>query len=244
MRIQVCGPLVLRLDGERREADLPGRQGRLIVAYLVANRARTVTRDELLDALWWREAPAGAGGTLSTLLSRTRRVLGDERLRGKSELQLVLPPDAWVDIEVAARAVHVAESAVAQGDFTRAWAPARAALNAASRGFLPGHEAPWIAERRDHVANIRVRALEAIAECGLALCGTELASVERSARSLIAAAPFRETGYAYLMRYFAARGDAAEALQIYERLRRLLADELGTVPSPALQRLHAALLGR
>jgi DNA-binding SARP family transcriptional activator len=46
------------------------------------------------------------------------------------------------------------------------------------------------------------------------------------------------------MEYFAARGDAAEALQVYERLRRLLTEELGTAPSPALQALHRELLGR
>ena len=233
----------MRLGDRRVEHELPGRQGRHIVAYLVVNRARTVTRDELLDALWWRDAPEGASGTLSTLLSRARRVLGEERLRGKSELRLVLAADAWIDLEVAERAVHVAESAVAQGDFRRAWAPARTALNAAKRGFLPGHDAPWIAERRDHVANIHVRALEAIAQAGLGLRGTELASVERAARALIVAAPFRETGYLYLMQYFAARGDAAEALQVYERLRRLLSEELGTAPSPALQELHRSLLG-
>jgi DNA-binding SARP family transcriptional activator len=241
--IQVCGPLVLRLDGERREADLPGRQGGQIVAYLVVNRARTVTRDELLDALWWRDSPAGASGTLSTLLSRTRRVLGEERLRGKSELRLCLPADAWVDIEVAARAVHVAESAVAQGDFRGAWAPARSALNAANRGFLPGHDSPWIDQKRGDVANLKIRALEAIAASGHALGGTELASVERSARALIAAAPFRESGYRYLMEYFAARGDAAEALRVYDGLRTLLVEELGTAPSAKLQEMHRALLG-
>jgi DNA-binding SARP family transcriptional activator len=242
-RIQVCGPLILRLAGERRENDLPGRQGRQIVAYLVVNRARTVTRDELLAALWWRDAPAGVSGTLSTLLSRTRRVLGDERLCGKSELRLVLSPDAWVDIEVAAQCVHVAESAVAQGDYRGAWAPARAALNAAARGFLPGHEAPWIDEKRGDVDNIKIRALEAIAASGLELRGTELASVERAARALIAAAPFRESGYRYLMEYFAVRGDAAEALRVYDGLRRLLADELGTAPSARLQEMHGDLLG-
>jgi SARP family transcriptional regulator, regulator of embCAB operon len=242
--IQVCGPLVVRLGDERVENDLPGRQGRQIAAYLIVNRARTVTRDELLDALWWRDQPEGASGTLSTLLSRTRRVLGEDRLRGKSELRLVLPPDAWVDIEVAAQAVHVAESAVAQRDFRRAWAPARTALNAAKRGFLPGHDAPWIDQRRDDVANIHVRALEAIAQAGLGLRGTELASVERAARSLIVVAPFRESGYRYLMEYFAARGESAEALQVYERLRRLLSEELGTAPGPSLQQLHSELLGR
>jgi DNA-binding SARP family transcriptional activator len=242
--IQVCGPLIVRLGDAHVENDLPGRQGRQIAAYLIVNRARTVTRDELIDALWWRDPPEGASGTLSTLLSRTRRVLGEERLRGKSELRLVLPPDAWIDLEVAARAVHVAESAVAQGDFPKAWAPARTALNAAKRGFLPGHDAPWIEERRDDVANLHIRALEAIAQAGLGLRGTELASVERAGRTLTSVAPFRETGYRYLMEYFAARGDAAEALQVYERLRTLLAEELGTAPSPALQELHRKLLGR
>ncbi len=240
----MCGPLIVRMGDRRLENDLPGRQGRQIVAYLVVNRARTITRDELQEALWWRDPPEGAGGTLSTLLSRTRRVLGEERLRGKSELRLVLPPGAWVDIEVAARAVHVAESAVAQGDFPRAWAPARTALNAAKRGFLPGYDAPWIDQRRDDVANLHVRALEAIAQAGLGLRGTELASVERAGRALIVLAPFRESGYRYLMEYFAARGDPAEALQVYERLRRLLADELGTAPGPRLQELHRELLGR
>jgi SARP family transcriptional regulator, regulator of embCAB operon len=242
--IQVCGPLLVRLGDARVENELPGRQGRQIAAYLIVNRARSVTREELLDALWWRDRPEGASGTLSTLMSRVRRVLGEERVRGKSELRLVLPADAWVDIEVAARAVHVAESAVAQGDYRRAWAPARSALNAAKRGFLPGHEAPWIDQKRDDVANLHVRALEAIAQAGLGLGGTELASVERAARSLIVAAPYRESGYRYLMEYLAVRGDAAEALQVYDRLRRLLAEELGTAPGPALQQLHRELLGR
>jgi DNA-binding SARP family transcriptional activator len=240
--IQVCGPLVLRLGGERRESALPGRQGRQIVAYLVVNRARVVPRDELVDALWWRDAPAGASGTLSTLLSRVRRVLGDDRLRGKGELRLVLPAGAWVDIDVASHAIHVAESAVAQGDFRKAWAPARSALNAAGRGFLPGHEAPWIEAKRDDVANVRIRALETVAAAGLGLAGTELASVERAARALIASAPYRETGYRYLMEYFAERDDHAEALRVYEGLRRLLSEELGTVPSAKLRELQGALL--
>jgi SARP family transcriptional regulator, regulator of embCAB operon len=241
--IQVCGPLVMRLDGDRAEGRLPGRQGRQVVAYLLVQRARSVPRDELVEALWWRETPDGAQGTLSTLLSRARRVLG-ERLQGRSDVRLVLAGDAWVDLEVADRAVHVAESAVAQGQWDRAWAPARTALHVANRGFLPGFDAPWIEERRRHVENIRVRALEAVATSGLALGGTELQSAERSARTLIEISPFRESGYRHLMEYFAARDDVAEALQVYERLRTLLREELGVAPSPTAQELHRRLLGR
>ena len=61
--------------------------------------------------------------------------------------------------------------------------------------------------------------------------------------SSIRQAPFRESGYRYLMEALAARGNAAEALNVYETLRTLLREELGATPSPATQDLHRALLG-
>lgn len=57
-RIQLCGRVVIELDGRRVEDDLPGRQGKVLFAYLAANRLRPVGRDELIDALW--RAPSGA----------------------------------------------------------------------------------------------------------------------------------------------------------------------------------------
>jgi DNA-binding SARP family transcriptional activator len=44
------------------------------------------------------------------------------------------------------------------------------------------------------------------------------------------------------MEVLAARDNAAEALRLYERLRCLLRDELGAMPSPATQALHRRLL--
>ena len=49
--IQLCGRYVVELDGERIESSLPGRQGRLLFAYLARNRDRPVRRNELVDAL-------------------------------------------------------------------------------------------------------------------------------------------------------------------------------------------------
>jgi SARP family transcriptional regulator, regulator of embCAB operon len=242
---QVCGPLILRIDGERRDRDLPGKQGRQLAAYLLVHRTRSVRRDELVDALWWEGlAPDGAQATLSTLLSRVRNVFGAERLEGTGELRLAAGADAWIDLEAAERGVHEAESAVAQERYAQAWAPARIALHATSRGFLPDVDAPWAGERREHVENLRLRALETVAAAGLGVGGSELPSTERAARSLIAAAPYREGGYRYLMAFFAERGDVAEALQVYERLRRLLREELGVAPSGAVADLHQRLLDR
>ena len=43
-KVQLCGRFVVELEGRRVEGELPGRQGRLLLAFLVANRDRTVTR--------------------------------------------------------------------------------------------------------------------------------------------------------------------------------------------------------
>ena len=88
-----------------------------------------------------------------------------------------------------------------------------------------------------------VRSLEATAEAGLAIGGTELGTAERSARSLITEAPYRESGYRVLMEVLAQRDNTAEALQAYEALRQRLRDDLGTAPSAGTQALHRQLLG-
>lgn len=240
--VQVCGPLVLRVDGERREHELGGRQARELVAFLLVNRRRTVSRDELIAALWPEGAPDGAARTLNTVLSRIRRALGRDRIAGRTALRINLPPEAWVDIEVAERRAHEAESLVAQGNFVRAWAPARVALGTTNRGFLPDVKSEWTEDWRRHVENLRLGALESMAACGLGIGGPELGAAERAARALIEAEPLRETGYRHLMEYFAARDDAASALQVYETLRVRLRDALGVAPSTQTQELHRRLL--
>jgi DNA-binding SARP family transcriptional activator len=236
-RIQLCGRLVVRVDGRRVEAELPGRQGRLAFAFLALNRHRPVTRDELADALW---AAPSASDRLSPLLSKLRAVVP---LDGRGEVRLALPGDAWIDVEAAAEGLHRAESAVAQGDFAGAWSPARVAQHVAGRELLPGEDAPWIAEQRRRLEEILVRALELVGRSCVEIGGGELATAERAARSLIAQAPYRESGHRLLMEVLAARGNAAEALVVYEELRRRLRDELGAAPSAPTQELHRRLLG-
>ena len=81
-----------------------------------------------------------------------------------------------------------------------------------------------------------------MAEIGLALGGGELAAAERASGALIEKAPFSESGYRLRMQVLAERGNVAQALQAYERLRELLRDELGVAPSAELVALHDRLL--
>lgn len=244
-RIQLCGPLVVRIVGVDVTRELPGAQGRVLFAYLVTNRARLVTRAELAEVLWGGEAPSQPANALRALLSKLRRAIAVEdweALPSGEPLQLALPSDVWVDTEAATQALHDAQSAVAQGEDVRAWIASHIAFNISSRVFLAGHDGDWVNERRAALGEVRLRALEALSACALRLGGPEREAAVRAAAELVRLAPYRESGYAHLMEALAAQGNAAEALLVFERLRVRLREDLGAVPGSEIQALHSRLL--
>ena len=242
-RIQICGRVTVELDGRRVEADLPGRQGRLVFVYLALNRARVVSRDELAAAIWPEQAPVGARATLRTILSRVRGVLGAGVLDGRAELRLALPRDAFVDTEVAAAKIHEAEAALHAEDWVRGVAAETIAYTISGRGFLAEEHAPWVVEQRRWLEDVHLRALECDGVASLGIGGSEVAAAERDARRLVRLAPYRESGFRLLMQALERKGDDADALLVYEQLRTVLRDELGTTPSPLSQALHRRMLG-
>jgi SARP family transcriptional regulator, regulator of embCAB operon len=241
VRIQICGALAIECDGQRLDAGLPGHQGRLLFIYLVVNRHRYVSRDELAEALWREPDPAVVDARLNPLVSKLRRVLGADSVDGRSTIRLCLA-DAWVDLEAATEAIHRAESSVARQDWARAWGPAVTALIVAERDFLPGEDARWIDEIRHQLGELRLRALECYAAAALGLGGTELAGAVRAGRQLTRLAPLRESGYRYLMQALAAQDNLAEALGVYGQLSDCLREQLGVSPSPATRQLYQQLL--
>jgi pentatricopeptide repeat protein len=242
-RIQLCGRLAVRLDGRRVDYSLPGPLGQLLFAYLVLNRLRRIDRDELLIAVYGEEAAADHHARLSVLLSKLRRVIGADQLAGRSQIELVLPTDAFVDIEAALEALHRAESHVAKGEWTAAWGPSSLAYDVASRPLLRGHDRAWLEDWRRRLDDVRLSALECVATASLRIGGPELPQAAKSARRLIELAPFRETGHRILMEALAHAGNVAEALRVYDQLRVMLREELGVPPSSAVQDVHRRLLG-
>jgi hypothetical protein len=182
VRIQLCGTLAVEIDGQRIDHDLPGRQGRLLLVYLVLRRLRPVRRDELIDALWPRTPPAAADTALRALISKLRRLLPEDMLHGRTELRLHLPPDAFVDLEHAREAIHRAESALAQDHWHRAWGASQGPLFTARRGFLPDEDADWIRDTRHELDALHARALECYTQACLGVGGTELAAAERAGK--------------------------------------------------------------
>ena len=235
-------------DGEQLEAELPGRQGRLIFAYLVLNRSRPVRRDELVEALWADEGlPSGGEALLAPPLSRLRKALGQGRLEGRAELSLNLGEEADIDYETAQRkldfAHEVAGDRSVTGDRLAAgWEDAQEAARIFEGGLLPGLEARWIEEQRVYFEELRLKSLETVARIGARLGPAEQAKAEKAARNAVEASPFRESARAALIELLEAEGNIAEALRAYEELRVLLREELGTFPAPELGAIHERLL--
>jgi SARP family transcriptional regulator, regulator of embCAB operon len=242
VKIQLCGRLVVELGSRRVEDMLPGAKGRLLFAYLVLNRSRRMDRDELLMAVYGEEATPDHHPRLNVLLSKLRRVVGPELVAGRSEIEIISPPDTFVDVEAAFEAAHRAESHGAKGEWAEAWGPSGVAYHVASRPLLQGQDRPWLDEWRRRLEDVRIRGLECFAEARLGLGGPTLPQAEECGRRLIALAPYRESGHRILMEALERRGNVAEALLVYDRLRVQLRDELGVAPSPAVQSVYRRLL--
>ncbi len=240
--VQLCGGLAIERDGERIEQRLPGRQGRLMLGYLAAHEDRWVTRDELVLALWGEVEPPEADAALASLLSKVRRAVGPELVAGRSSLRFVRDQAiTHVDLHFAKDALHRAQVHMAAGEPKLAWQPAHTAYSIAERPFLAGLEAPWITDVRHGMESVFLHALECEAEALLGVGETLVA--ETAARKLVQRAPFRESGYRLLMRALDETGNRAEALRVFDVLRCLLNDELGTTPGPEISSMHRRLLG-
>ena len=150
-----------------------------------------------------------------------------------------MPEDATVDIEEAEAALAAAEAALERDDREEAsaWRDTRGAhrRRAARR---PERALDRRAARG--VDELSLRALEI--EARAALDAGRPPAAERAARRLVERAPYRESAYELLLEALAKRGNLAEATLVYDRLRTLLRDELGTAPSPAVVALHDRLL--
>jgi DNA-binding SARP family transcriptional activator/streptogramin lyase len=225
----------------------PGRQGRLLFAYLVAEHGRPVPRDELAEALWEGAPPATWDKALSVVASKVRAVLAGGGADDTGVLtsafgcyRLDLPTGSWVDLIAAADAVQAAEAALAAGDFARAKDEGGAANALLREPFLPGEEGEWVKQKRRELGELRTRALDVLADAHLQ-SGAPREAV-KWAKETVALEPFRETGYRRLMEAHVGAGNPAEALRVYERCRRLFAEELGAYPSPETESVYRSLL--
>ncbi len=249
-KIYLTGSVTLELDGRVsvEERQFRGKQGRLAFAYLVCQRARAVSREELVDLLW-PDGPAPSWEiALSAVLSRIRHLVAREPLqnsgaslsRGSSQYQLRLPPNTWVDIEAGAGAIERAEIALRADDLKSVLGPATAAAAIAKRPFLSGLSGRWVESQRERLRRQLLRSLDALSKTWIMEKQYVLA-IEMATEAM-AIDPHRDASCQLLMNAHAASGNRSEALKVYHTLRECLSSDLGTEPSKDTQEIYLRLL--
>ena len=232
-RVRLCGPLAVEVDGRDAAAGLPAGQAESLLCFLLANRDRSVDRGELIAVMWPDQAPRDPQAALRPILSRLRRAIAPATIDGRERLRLTLPEPVWLDVEEAAAAL---EDARRHGRRE----PAQAAVDLLAPGFLPHHDEEWARSRRREVEELELEALEWVGRGALA--DGEPGAAERAARELVSRSQYRESGHRLLMEALAAAGNVAEALRVYDDLRRLLRDDLGITPAADIVELHGRLV--
>ena len=100
LKVFLTGRVAVEIDGAViDEAQLGGRQGRLLFAYLVAERSRPAPRDELADAIWGESPPATWEKALTVIASKLRGLVAEDGITLTAAFgcyRLDLPEGAWV----------------------------------------------------------------------------------------------------------------------------------------------------
>ncbi|MFQ6027795.1 MAG: BTAD domain-containing putative transcriptional regulator [Dehalococcoidia bacterium] len=249
LRIYLSGPVCLESGGQlANESRFGSRQGRLLFAYLVAERDQPTPRENLAELLWPGQMPTAWDSAMVSLVSKLRQFLGtlpgaDPGPEISSQYgcyQLKLPARTWIDLEAAQNALDEAEGNLRSGDFAAAWGATNVALAITKRPFLPGETGDWVELKRQQLVSLQVRALDSYVSVCLNTDQPSLAV--QMANQAVALEPYRETGYQRLMLAHRALGNRAEALRVYQRCRELLSEELGVDPSPETEAIYLDLL--
>ena len=235
---RILGPLEVDVGGDT--VPLGGPKQRAVLAHLVLRANQLVPAETLIDQIWPEEPPEKARNVIQTYVSHLRRALGHDRIESRGPgYRLRLDPsefdaarfDALTRDAKKALPMDPNVAVATLEDALALWrGPALADL---------ADQSSLLAEAA-RLDELRLEAQETRIE-GLLAAGVQAQTIAEL-EALIAQHPWRESLWGLLMLAFYREGRQAEALRSYQRVREILADELGIDPSPELARLHRRVL--
>ena len=160
----------------------------------------------------------------------------DERARANLRRALWQLPDGWAVVDGPDLVL------VASVDMADAGALARRAVggdllslgevDALSRDLLPGWYEEWMVVEQERFRQLRVHALELA--CHTAARAGDHATAIHAGLAAVAADPLRETGVLALVEAHLREGNRVDAVRRFRAYAKLLQEELGVAPGPAL----------
>ncbi|NUW33951.1 tetratricopeptide repeat protein [Nonomuraea sp. SMC257] len=234
MEINLLGQLEVR-DGRRA---LPVRKPRhrAVLATLALAAGRPVTVDRLLEALAGQRE---IGSTvIRVYLSELRGILPKdliENVPGGRGYRLRLDP-GQVDAHRFRRLLDRRD-----GDAAGRERALEEALALWRGGALEDVESDHLRRMEaEPLEELRAAAVEEL--CGLWVARGDYRRARADLTGLVAAHPLRESAYRLLLVALYRSGNLGEALALYEQVRRVLDEELGSEPSEETRLLHQRIL--
>lgn len=239
--LRLVGRLSVVLDGVAlQDKQVGSRKARTLLAVLAAEPGQR-DAEWLAARLWPEEAPKDPADNVATLVSRLRSALGLGAIVGdRAGWQL---GNVEVDVRQASRLVAAAAQHLST-EPTLALTAATSAVHLLEGDVLVGEpNSEWVDELHRGIRGLIREARHTGAAAALAVGNPSGALT--FAEAAAADDPFDELAVRLLLRAASAAGEPARGLAAYERLRRTLADELGTDPAPETrQAFHDQLAER
>lgn len=242
LQFGVLGPVTAWCD--QVEVGPRAAKHRRVLAALLLYADRQVDRDRIIDVVWGTNPPKSAVNLVQKYVGELRRALDPDRQDGLltsvgSGYRLRVTPER-VDSGIFAGRVDAARTARANGELDTARQGLAEALRLWRGPAFSGIDAELVVAERARLEESRLSAVEDLAEIDL-LLGDNTSVVTELSR-LTGEHPLRERLRELWMLALYRDGRQAEALTVYDGTRRLLADELGLDPGPALRALHERIL--
>ena len=242
--IRILGPIEVSADGP--VLPVGGRRQLKLFALLVLHANRAVSSDVLVDAVWGA-GRASSDNRLQMAIARLRKALAPLnedtgpllRTVGGGYMLSVGPGE--LDAEVFATSVHDAQLSLDAGDPQR------------TRELLAEALSLWRGPPLADVcfedfAQPEIRRLEELHKVALETqIDAELelghhAQLVGELEALLAEQPTRERVASQLMLALYRSGRQADALEVYQRTRAHLAEQLGLEPGPVLKAMQSQIL--
>ena len=243
MSVRILGPV--EAWAQHRRLDLGGRRQLALFAFLVLHANRAVSRDALIDAVWGSEH-SSSDNRLSTAIARLRRALeplnsgGESPLRTVSGGYMLAVAPGELDSQAFADGVSSGRRALEAGDPRAASELVEQAL-ALWRGPALAEVAfeDFAQPEIRQLEEMRLEALEVRVDADLEL--GRHAHLVGELEGLLAEHPARERVASQLMLALYRCGRQGDALEVYQRTRGRLAEQLGLEPGPGLKTLQAQI---
>lgn len=225
------------LERNGRLAPLPSGRQRSLLALLVLSGGVPLSRDRLIDELWGEHPPASAVSALHVHLSKLRSLLdgllvlepaGYALVRGTFDL------DLWRFEALVERARAEPENAGVLLRQALAMFRGEPLADVHSEGSV-AHWRRTLEEKRLQAIGLRIDA---------DLAAGQAAELVGELERLTAEHPYEERPWGQLMLALSRAGRQADALEAFQRARRLFSTELGLDPGDSLVRLHQQILER